>query len=93
MRFWSEADFSHDWRPPKCTGWTEAGFSTLITTAARFRYTSGAEGLLRRVGAISELAGMRYWSTTHKPWQTLILDADALAGSQPIQRREDFNAR
>jgi hypothetical protein len=36
---------------------------------------------------------MRYWSTTHKPWQTLILDADALAGSQPIQRREDFNAR
>jgi hypothetical protein len=46
--------------------------------------------LLRRVGAISELAGMRYWSTTHKRWQTLIVDAYASAGPQPIQRRPDF---
>jgi hypothetical protein len=90
VKFWSEADFGRDWKPPLCTGWAEAGFSTLITTAARFRYTAGAEGLRRHIGAISELSGMRYWSTTHKQWQTLILDAYALPGSQPIQRREDF---
>jgi hypothetical protein len=46
--------------------------------------------LLRRIGAISELAGMRYWSTTHKQWQTLIEDAHALTGPQPSQRRRDF---
>jgi hypothetical protein len=90
VKFWSESDFGHDWRPPTCTTWTDVGFSTLVTTVARFRYTSGAEGLLRRIGAISELAGMRYWSTTHKQWQTLIVKANASTGSPPTQRREDF---
>jgi hypothetical protein len=33
---------------------------------------------------------MRYWSTTHKQWQTLIVDAYALTGFEPGQRREDF---
>ena len=89
-RSWSEADFGHEWRPPECTGWTEVGFSTLVTTVARFRYTAGAEGLLRHIGSISELAGMRYWSTTHKQWQTLIVEAHAVAASQPTQRRGDF---
>src|SRR5258708_4327965 len=60
-------------------------------TVARFRHTSDAEGLLRYIGAISELTGMRYWSTTHKQWQTLILDAYALTGLPPGQRRGDFS--
>ena len=90
VRFWSESAFGHDWRPPACTGWADVGFSTLTTTVARFRHTSGAEDLLRHIGAISELAGMRYWSTTHKQWQTLIVNAHAVAASQPTQRREDF---
>jgi hypothetical protein len=90
VKFWSESDFGRDWRPPVCTGWAEVGFSTLITTDARFRYTAGTEGLLRHIGAISELAGMRYWSTTHQQWRTLIVEAYALTGSQPTQRREDF---
>src|ERR1039458_84121 len=90
VKFWSESDFGRAWRPPECTGWAEQGFSTLITTAARFRYSSGAGGLLRHIGAISELAGMRYWSTTHQAWQTLVVDAYALTGSQPSQRRKDF---
>jgi hypothetical protein len=90
VKFWSEADSGRDWKPPACTGWTETGFSTLITTAARFRYTAGAEGLLRRIGAISELAGMRYWSTTHQQWQTLIVKAYALTAPPPGRRRPDF---
>ena len=90
VKFWSQSEFGHDWRPPACTSWAAAGFGTLVTTVARFRYSSGAEGLLRHIGAISELAGMRYWSTTHKQWQTLIVDSHASTGSQPTQRREDF---
>jgi uncharacterized protein DUF6675 len=66
------------------------GFTTLVSTVARFRYAWDAEGLLRRIGAISQLAGMRYWSTTHKQWQTLILEAHALTDLQHAQRREDF---
>jgi hypothetical protein len=78
--------------PPACTGWTEVGFTTLVTIAARFRHTSEAGGLVGHIGAISELAGMRYWSTTHKQWQTLIVDAYALTDSKPDQRREDFTS-
>jgi hypothetical protein len=90
VKSWSKSDFGRDWRPPACTGWAAVGFTTLVTTVARFRHTSEAEGLLRHIGAISELAGMRYWSTTHKQWQTLIVDAHAMADLQPGQRREDF---
>jgi hypothetical protein len=66
------------------------GFTTLVTTAARFRHTSESEHLLRHIGAISELAGLRYWSTTHKQWQTLVVDAYALTDVQSGQRRKDF---
>jgi hypothetical protein len=62
----------------------------LVTIAARFRYDGGAENLLRRIGAISELTGIRYWSSTRKQWQTLIVDAHALVGSQSTQHRDDF---
>ena len=73
-----------------CTGWAEVGFTTLVTTVARFRHTSEAEGLLRHIGAISELTGMRYWSTSHKQWQTLIVEAYGVTGLQTRQLREDF---
>jgi hypothetical protein len=87
---WSKSDAGRAWRPPACTGWAAVGFTTLVTTVARFRNTSEAEGLLRHIGAISELTGMRYWSTTHKQWQTLIVNAYALTGLQSGQRRENF---
>jgi hypothetical protein len=90
VKSWSESDFGGDWRPPACTGWPAVGFTRLVTISARFRHTSEAEGLLRHIGAISELTGMRYWSTTRKQWQTLISDAYALTGLQPAQRRQDF---
>ena len=90
VKSWSKSDAGVDWKPPACTGWAAVGFTTLVTTVARFRHTSETEEMLRRIGAISELSGMRYWSTTHKQWQTLIVDAHALTGLQPSQRREDF---
>jgi hypothetical protein len=90
VKSWSHSELGRDWKPPACTGWTEAGFTTLVTIAARFPHISGADGLLRHIGAISELAGMRYWSATHKQWRTLIVNAYALNDSQSAQRREDF---
>jgi hypothetical protein len=90
VRAWSESDFGRDWRPPACTGWTEPGFLTLVTTAARFRYPAGGESLLRHVGAISERTGVRYWSATQRKWQTLIVSARALTGPQQGHSRQDF---
>ena len=90
VKSWSKSDFGSDWRPPACTAWDAPGFTTLVTTVARFRYASEADGLLRHIGAISGLAGMRYWSTTHQRWQTLIVEAHALTGNQNSRVREDF---
>ena len=95
VRVWDRSDLGRDWAPPACTGWSMPGFSTLVVTVARFRDSSGIDGLLRRVGAVSQLAGMRYWSTTHKRWETLMLDAAAVAGPAAgltaDRRREDFS--
>jgi len=91
VKVWDSAELGHDWMPPACTGWTYSGFTTLVVTVARFRHISGAEGLLRRVGAISERAGIRYWSTTRKRWQTLIINAYALSEAVGDRRREDFS--
>jgi hypothetical protein len=90
-RFWERSELSRDWSPPPCTGWTTRGFSTLLVTVARFRNSSDVEGVRRRLGAISELKGTRYWSTTHKQWQALIDDAYATNGPPAYQHRKDFS--
>jgi hypothetical protein len=90
-KLWSRSELGRDWKPPACTGWTAPGFTTLVTTVARFSAESGAEGLLHRIGAISELAGMRYWSTTHQRWQILISDAYAVTGPDTGRRRGGFS--
>ncbi len=89
VKVWLDPDLGRTWNPADCLGWSTPGFSTLVATAARFRCAAGAEGLRRRVAAISGLAGMRYWSTTAKRWQTLITDAYAMEGPQG-DRRKDF---
>src|SRR5665213_2760670 len=61
VRSWNKSDFVRDWVPPACTGWSAVGFTTLGTTAARVPYSSDSEDLRRHIGAISKLAGMRYW--------------------------------
>ena len=90
-RVWERAELGRDWTPPACTGWTSSGFTTLVVTVARFHHTSGVEGLLRRVGAISERTGIRYWSTTRKRWQTLVINAYALSEAVGDRRRKDFS--
>ena len=91
-RVWERAESGRDWTPPACIGWTGSGFTTLVATAARYRHAGDAVDLLRRIGGISELAGVRYWSTTRKRWQTLIISAHALSDAAGDRRREDFSA-
>ena len=87
---WSRNSFGRDWSPPACTGWTATGFTTLVTTVARFHHDPDTENMLRNIGAISGLTGLRYWSTTHKQWRTLIVEAHALTGPASGARRGDF---
>jgi hypothetical protein len=89
--FWDRSDQFRDWVPPPCTGWTTHGFASLVAAAGRFRSPSGADDIRRRIGAISEYKGLLYWSTTHKQWQTLIVDAFATSGPPSNPRRKDFS--
>jgi hypothetical protein len=50
----------------------------------------GVDGLRRRIGSVSQTAGMLYWSTTRKRWQTLILDAHAVLAPDQDHSRADF---
>src|SRR5579863_7602266 len=58
VKSWSNSASRRDWKPPACTGWSQVGFTTLVTVVARFHHTSQAESLLVHIGAISGLAGM-----------------------------------
>jgi len=87
---WNKDELGPNWTPPACIGWTYPDFTTLVVTVARFPHASGVEGLLRRVGSISERTGIRYWSTTRKRWQTLVIKAYALSEAVGDRRRKDF---
>ena len=89
--FWERDDSGHDWVPPLCTGWTTRGYSTLVATAGRFRVASGTNNIRRRIGAISELGGVLYWSTTHQKWQPMIVGAYAVTAATKGQQRKDFS--
>jgi uncharacterized protein DUF6675 len=90
VKSWSKSELGDNWKPPGCTGWTEVGFTTLVTVAARFSHPSGTIDLRQHIGAISQLKGLRYWSTTKKRWQVLIVDAYALSEAEDGKRRRDF---
>jgi hypothetical protein len=90
VKVWNSAAVGQSWKPPVCTGWEAVDVSTVVATAARLRFSGGAEGLRRRIGAISETAGTLYWSTAQKRWQKLILEAHASATSDSDQARPDF---
>jgi hypothetical protein len=90
IKVWDRSSLGRDWTPPACLGWSAPGFTTLVSTVARFHAT-GAEGLLQHVAQISGLTGVRYWSTTHHSWRTLIVSASALEGPKG-GARPDFSA-
>ena len=76
------------WTPPVCTGWGDAGYGTLIVLAGRFPMAGGEAALIERIGAISKLQGVRYWSTTRGAWETLITSAGALTAVNGVSRKD-----
>ncbi len=91
VRVWFGGDIEDGWTPAACTGWDERDFTVLVALAGRFHDDSGIEGFLARMAAISNLASMKYWSTTRKRWRDLIPDAYALDGPDKALRRTDFS--
>ena len=90
VKVWSGGALGASWNPPACTGWTSHGFRVLTAIAATFR--NDGLGFLERLGAISALTGIRYWSVSDKAWEPLVTMATALTGADPGAPRADFTA-
>lgn len=91
---WHEKELLQaNWSPPSCTGWSSVAHSRLLVTlAGQFRFNGTLNDLLDRIGAISSMREIRYWSADDKAWRPLVSDASALASPSPTSRRADFNA-
>ena len=82
-----------NWTPPACTGWPSASNSRLLVTlTGRFRFAGSMDDLLDRIGSVSSLRDVRYWSDSDKEWHHLANDASALTSPNPASRRSDFKA-
>ena len=81
-----------NWRPPSCTGWLADSRSRLIVTlSGSFHFDGPMSALLARVGTISALRSIQYWSATDRKWGPLSNDASALTGPDSKLRRPDFS--
>jgi len=86
METWS----SIDWRAPACLGWPASHYRFVIAVAGRVDGAADGE-LRRRLGAISAMKGLRYWSVTESGLRVLIKDAAAMSGPEGTAR-DDFAA-
>jgi hypothetical protein len=80
------------WKPPSCTGWAPPS-KLVISLKGSFRFQGSMNDLLARLGAISALPDVRYWSVTDKQWNALAHQAAALRGPDPKSRRPDFSGQ
>lgn len=91
---WHASDLAQDnWQPPSCTGWPAGSRSKLIVTVTgSFHFDGGMDALLTKIGAISTLKEIFYWSADDKTWGHLANDASALSDANAMDRRRDFAA-
>ena len=82
-----------NWQPPSCTGWpAESRSKLIVTVTGSFHFDGGMDALLTKVGAISTLKEIFYWSAIDKKWGHLANDASALSDANAMDRRRDFAA-
>lgn len=92
IRLWHPHDLPDGWHPPQCIAWASADFSFMVGVAARFRGPPNTNALLARIGAISSMTSVKYWSVNRKDWERLFKRATAIVGPKAKQPRPDFTA-
>jgi hypothetical protein len=91
---WHEKELLREnWSPPSCTGWSSAARSRLLVSlSGQFKFNGTLANLADRIGAISSMREIRYWSADKKAWRPLVNEASALTSPSPVSRRADFKA-
>jgi hypothetical protein len=89
---WTGATLDEGWRPPACTGWQPAPTTLVVALAGHFSNGRDVDAMLARIGKISALREVRYWSVTDKRWDALFTQATGLDGPNPGALRTDFSS-
>ena len=79
-------------RSPACTGWQGPAQGLVVALAGGVWPGASAEQLLTRFGAVSAMAGIRYWSVSDRGWRVLVTESGAVGAPDGKARRGDFSA-
>jgi hypothetical protein len=74
-----------------CLGEIRGHMELVVALAGRFHDARSLEDMARRMAAISQTAGLRYWSVTDGDWRTLLTEAFALTAPDVARRRADYS--
>ena len=89
---WTASPADQNWVPSSCTVWHGNSATLVVGLAGRFRNVPDADSMLARIGGISSLTKVRYWSVTDKRWNAMFTSASALEGVNSNKLRADFSA-
>jgi hypothetical protein len=80
---WSESELRRSgWDAPGCLNWGASRSRLVAALAGQFQFAGSIDELVARIGRISGLKTVRYWSVSHKAWQELVSDAGVLEEPQ-----------
>lgn len=79
--------------PDNCHVELQRSATLTVALAARFTYTGAVDELATRLGAISAMKGLPYWSVTDEDWRVLVSDAFALDSEDEHSARADFTGQ
>jgi hypothetical protein len=92
IALWDAIGDGDDWSSASCIAWQGHASTLVIGLAGRFLSTPDDGALLARIGAISSLPGVLYWSVTDRKWTAMFTRASALEGPNATKPRADFSA-
>lgn len=91
VMLWSSSDLA-GWTPPTCTPWPAGAASLVTALSGSFHLDGGINAVKTKIGSISSLLEVRYWSVTDKAWKNMFVHATALDGPSLEKPRSDFAA-
>lgn len=89
---WYEDDARGLWQPAACMDWRSSTYTVLIAASGEFEFRGRVAEMTERIGQISALNHVQYWSVSKQQWRPLITNAAALVSDVWDDIRADFSA-
>lgn len=80
-----------EWTPPLMLDWKKDNYTVLVMLAGTFQWSGGQDALLERIGRISSLQAVKYWTVTEQRWRQLFVESYALQSANEPGRRANFS--